>query len=211
MPSRPLPDVAGGYLARIVGTWEGLPADNLFAFHLVPAPATGATDVAAAQSISDAVAAHWNAFAAANLHNSYRASEATCYPLHTPTHPATVSPSTAAGGLSGDVSSAPLSILVNHAVVRRGRGSQSRSFVQPFTAAAIQTDGRSLIDSFRDSTTANWNTFITAVITDVELATGATCIYSQLSKIPPGAMFAVQSSNAESRLSTQRRRARRNS
>lgn len=208
MPSRPLPDITGGYLARIVGTWEGLPSDNTFGWRIVPAPASGSADVAAAQAIGDAMSTRWNAFASAAMHNSYRATEVQVYPLHTPTHPATTSAATSAGGLSGDPSPAPLAMLIKHDVVRRGRGSQSHSFVQPFTAAAIDGTGKSLITSFRDSVTADWTAFIADVITDVGTAVGAAVLPVQISKIPPGTPYAIATSECVSKLSTQRRRAR---
>jgi len=208
MPSRPLPDITGGYLARIIGSWEGLTCDNTFGWRVVPAPASGSADVAAAQALGDAMATRWNAFAAASLHNSYRATEVQVYPLHTPTHPATSSPATSAGALSGDPSAAPLAMLIKHDVVRRGRGSQSHSYVQPFTAAAIDGTGKALINSFRDSITANWNAFIADVVTDAGTAIGAAVLPVQISKIPPGTPYAISSSECLSRLSTQRRRAR---
>lgn len=209
MPSRPLPDIPGAYLARIIGSWEGLPDDTTLGFRTIPAAATGAADVAVAQAIGDAVAMRWNAFATSDMHNSYRATEVTVYPLHTPTHPATSSATTAAGGLSGDPSAAPLAMAIRHEVVRRGRGSQSRNYIQPFTSAAIDTTGKALIDTFRDSVTANWLTFMTAVQADVAAALAVALFHVQISKIPPGATYAIDGSTCESLLSTQRRRTRR--
>lgn len=209
MPSRPLPDVAGGYLARIIATWETLPTDNVFCFRLVPAPATGGADVIAAQAVGDAVALHWNAVAAATLHNSYVATEVQTYPLHSPGHPAVLSTTTAAGGQPGDPSAAPLALLLRHEVVRRGRGSQGKNFLQPFPQSALDADGRTVSAAFANSVTAAWNAFVTAVSADVATATGATCTFAQLSKIPPGAMYGVNASLCERLVSTQRRRARR--
>lgn len=209
MPSRPLPDVAGGYLARVVASWETLPSDNLFCFRLVPAPASGSADIAAAQAVGDAIAARWNAFTNAVMHNSYVATEVQTYPLHTPSHPAVLSATTALGGQPGDPSAAPLAVLIKHEVVRRGRGSQGRTFCQPFPQSGIAVDGRVLTTAFANSITAAWNTFVTDVCSDVATAVGATCTFAQLSKIPPGAMYGVNASITELKVSTQRRRAQR--
>jgi hypothetical protein len=195
----------------VVATWETLPTDNVLAWHLVPAPATGAADVAAAQAVGDAVATHWNALATAAMHTSYAASEVQTYPLHTPSHPAVLSTTTAAGGQPGDPSAAPLAVLVKHEIVRRGRGSQGRTFLQPFPQSGIDADGRTISASFADSITAAWSDFVSAVSTDVATATGSACFFGQISKIPPGAFYAANDSVTERLISTQRRRTRRRS
>lgn len=209
MPSRPLPDVAGGYLSRVAATWEGLPSDNLFAWELLPAPATGSADISAAGDINTAIAAHWPAFAVAFSQNSYATSEVSTYPLHTPTHPAVVLPFVATGTVSGDPSPAPVAALIKHTVVRRGRGSQGRTFLSPFPLNEITADGKSLSSAYIAAVDTAFTTFINAVETDVATATGSACFYSQLSKIPPGKLYAIDSSSVEAALSTQRRRTRR--
>lgn len=205
----PLPNVAGAYLAQVHGTANGLPMNNLLAWGVTPNPATGTADVDAAQAIADQIAVYWPALATSVLHNAYRGDLVTCYPLHTPTHPAVFAPMTAAGGLSGTIAPAPLAIVVKHSVVRRGRGSQGRNFLSFFSDGAISTDGKSIDDGYRDSVTADWATFISAVETAVSTAVGATAFFGQLSKVGAGHLYTVSASAAESLLSTQRSRAAR--
>lgn len=203
----PLPNVAGAYYATVHGERNGKIVQNTLAYGITPNPATGTADVAAAQAVADAIAAHWPAFVDAFLHNTYTADLVTCYPLHTPTHPAVSSPMTAAGGLSGDVSPAPVAVVLKHSVIRRGRGSQGRNMFSFFADAGITTSGLTISDSYRDSITAAWGTFDTAVRADIDAATSAVSFFGQLSKIGLGHLYTVSASAAESLLSTQRQRA----
>jgi len=209
MPSRPLPDVAGAYLARVIASWESNPDDNLLAWQAVLPPATGTADVAVAQAICDALAARWPAFATATFSTTYSGTEVTCYPLHTPLHPAVSQIMSAPGGQPGDPAPAPVAMLMKHTVVRRGRGSQSHTSFSGFPDSAIESSGKTISVAFASSVDTAWSTMVLAVEADVAAATGVTINFRQLSKIPPGRTFAIDGSVMERALSTQRRRARR--
>jgi hypothetical protein len=209
----PLPDLPGVYYAKIDGAAEGLPSNNIFTFAAVPAPLPGAPDLAFATALSVAISTHWPTFATGVMSQAYTANEVQVYALHSPVSPAVTDGITATGGTIGAISGLMVAKMVRHQVHRRGRGSQSRSSFSPVPASEITADGKSITGATAATLTTDFLAFITAVLTDVNTATGATWRYVQLSfrsATLPAATYDITSSNAEALLTTQRRRVRRN-
>lgn len=209
MALRPLPVLPGTYLARIMGSFNNLPSTNLFCFETTPPAASGPADAAVANSVSTAIAAHWPAFAAAAMPAAYTANEVSTYPLNSPLEPAQVATMTAAGVGTGQLAPATTAIEIRHTVNRRGKGSQSRTFLTPMQVVDVEADGKTLAPSRQNTIESAFVTFISSVLTDLQ-AGGGVWLYTQLSKIPPGRTFNITSSVVEPLLTTQRRRARRN-
>jgi len=143
---------------------------------------------------------------------SYLANQVKTYPLNSPTAPAVVVPMSVSGGLSGPEAPVMVGALVKHNVVRRGKGSQSRSTFSPVTEAAINTPPTQITGTYAASLTAAFIAFINGVEADVVAALGGSCAYVQLSKGTPlhaPATYVISASAAELLLTTQRRRAQR--
>lgn len=207
--SVPLPVVEGAYYAIIHGTNNGLPNGTTLAFGQFPSAATGAADVAVAQDIGDAIANAWVGWASDVLVDDYDAPSVSVYPLFTPLSPATISISTATGGQTGPPANMSTAALIKHSVYRRGRGSQSRTFLSHFKQDWIDSDGEALGTTPRGTIQASWNTFIAAVPTLAATAGSAGVFFGQLSRKDPGHLYPVIGSTVEVALSTQRSRSTR--
>jgi hypothetical protein len=220
MPSRPLPVLAGVYYSTVFGLWEGRPSNNVFTFKVDPAPATGVADVLCANAVCQGIALNWGALANVAFHTSYLATEVHTYPLNTPTHPAVTATMSAAGGMSGAKAPGMVAAVVAHEVVRRGRGSQSRTYFSPMDETAIDASGTEVSGAHITSLQAAFDTFITSVKSFILAAEPTTTVtYVQLSKgtssgtppvVVPAQTYDIAASNVEILLSTQRRRMRRN-
>ena len=213
MTSRPLPVLAGVYYSIITGSAFGHPSNNIFTFQLTPAPVTGTADVAAATAVANAIHTRWATFATARLPQSYTASQVKTYPLNTPTAPAVIVPMTVTGGVIGSTAAIMVGAVVKHNVVRRGKGSQSRTTFSPLNQSNVDTTTTTVTSSYQTGLTADFIAFINGVETDVNAAvTGVSTAYVQLSKgtahAAPAA-YIISASAAELKLSTQRRRAQR--
>jgi hypothetical protein len=220
MPRRPLPVLPGVYYSIVRGAWEGRPSNNVFTFQVLPTPATGAADVLMADFVGTAIATSWGALANVAFHSTYHASEVQTYPLNTPINPAVVTLLSANGGMSETLTAGMVAAAVAHSVVRRGRGSQSRSSFSPMGNTGIDSTGTQLSTAHRDSMQTAFDNFIAAVKASVlAAAPGTTTNYVQLSKgtssgTPPvivaPAVYQIVNSVVELPLTTQRRRMRRN-
>jgi len=212
MPPRPLPDLPGVYYSIITGAAEGHPSNNTFAFEVTPPPATGAADVAAATAVANAIHTRWPTFCTGSMSQAYTASQVKTYPLHTPSAPAVVVPMTATGGRFGAIEAIMVAAVVKHNVVRRGKGSQSRSSFSPIVTTDRNAAGTQIVGAYQTSLTADFIAFINGVEADVAAAVGGSCLYVQMSKgtvhAAPAA-YTISASAAELPLSTQRRRAQR--
>lgn len=213
MTSRPLPVLAGVYYSIITGQADGKPSNNIFSFQVTPAPVSGTPDVAAATAVANAIHTRWPTFVSAVMPQQYTASQVKTYPLNTPTAPAVVVPMTATGGFIGNTAPVMVGALFKHTVVRRGKGSQSRTTISPITETNIDTPPLTVTSSFQISSTAAFIAFINGVEADVAAAlSGTSCAYVQLSKgtahAAPAA-YVISASAMELKLTTQRRRAQR--
>jgi len=211
MPPVPLPVLPGVYYARVHGTFEGLPSTNILSFKLTPAPGSLLEDSNNADIVATRIATNWVSFATSAYSTSYTAGEVTCYPLGSPTLPAAVATMSAAGGFSAPLIATSTAALISHKVIRRGRGSQGRTFITPLENSLITADGKSLTNTYQGLLQTAWDTFISTTISDIGAATGDAVLYGQVSKKGAGAFYPIVGSTVESTLSTQRRRARRRS
>ena len=221
MTSRPLPDLDGVYYAIVEGQWESLPSNNVFTFTVTPPAVTGAADVAVATQVAIAIKNRWAAFADLAFHESYDGVLVKVYPLHTPMHPAVVEAIVAPGGIFGTIAPGMVAAAVAHDVLRRGRGSQSRSSFSPLAATSIDSTGRELSVGYKAALQTAFDNFRSDVLTDVDTAVGGVVTsYVQLSKgtpapplpiVVPPQTYDITESRVENLLTTQRRRMRRNS
>ena len=204
----PLPVLAGVHLASIEGGFEGLPSTNTFCFSVLDAATTETVDQADALAVSTALAAHWPAFATSAMPATYSATAAGTYCLGHPLVPRQIVAMVAPGGAG--ITSAPgqVAYLIKHDVSRRGKGSQSRSFMSPVSNFAINPDGLNLNVAEQSSYESAFNTFMNAVTTDLAVYRSA-WTFVQLSKKGAGATYPILASQVELRLATQRRRIRR--
>jgi hypothetical protein len=204
----PLPTLPGVHYGRVVGTWEGLPSTNILSFQVSPAAVLQPDDTADAAAVALALATHWPTFVAAVFPAQYTASEAVVYPLGHPTAPA-VTHAMAAAGIPGTTpSTGHTAALVKHTVYRRGKGSQSRTFLTPVNSVVVTADGLSLTAGAVAGIALDWNNMLLAILNDLN-AYRPGWTYVQVSKKGTGASYPITGSNVEVPLSTQRRRVRR--
>lgn len=211
---RPLPDIPGVYFGRIQGTCEGRPTGNIFTFQTSAPPSPGAADEGVAAAVASALDISWTAFTPTWYPSAYAATEIQVYPLHTPLSPPAIATSGAVGGVSGDLAPFSTAALVRHTVLRRGRGSQSRTSLSPITANHVTPDGISLVSGFLAILTANFGTFMASILSSLDAGGPGTFSYVQLARgttlHPTPGTFPITGSVGEPLLSTQRRRVRRN-
>lgn len=207
MPT-PLPTLPGVYYAIAQGSWNGLPSGNIFAFKNASLIGTAPDGTLGANVVATALASTLDLLYGPVCHNSFAASGVRVYPLVNPLLPAVFEPVVAPGTITGQVSPAPLALVIKHNVSRRGRGSQSRSFLSPFSMNWMHSDGKSIETGNADIGTAAWTTFLAAALANME--TGYTgWEFVQLSKKGAGATYPITESVMDIEVSTQRRRARR--
>jgi hypothetical protein len=202
----PLPNIAGTYYSLIKGSYGGQPNGIVAAFQLFPAPSTGINDITASSVIATAIAANWVTFAADVYNDAYEGVEVLTYPLHTPTAPAFRSVASTPGGQTGDTSPAPVAAVIKHSILRRGRGSQSRTFISYFKDGWITPGGESLNSVNAGTITSAWDAFLTGVIGDPDVVDLGVLTFGQLSRVGSGAFHPSLGSSCETLLSTQRSR-----
>ena len=214
MPVRPLPDLPGVYYCRITGEYGGRPNGQVFTFQTDSPPTVGPADSVAAGFVGVTLNAKWDNFAAVEHVVGYTGLQVQVYPLHSPLEPAFTVASGAAGGATGAIAPLQVARVVRHNVSRRGRGSQSRSYLSPVIASIVEADGITITPSFVSTLTAHWDTLIGDTLTALNAGGLGSWSYVQLGKgttlHPTPGTYAITSSEAEPLLSTIRRRTRRN-
>lgn len=212
--SVPLPTLPGVYYARVEGQVSGFPSSNIFTFQTNVPPSTGTPDAVVALDMSFAVATAWATHMCPVMHATYNMEQVSCYPLGSPLEPKQVTPDATFGAATGTITSLSTAVAIGHVVTRRGRGSQSRTYLTPVIASQIEADGRTLVPADRTAFDTAFNAFIAEALATIAAAHAGTWSYVQLSKgngtTVPGRTFSIESSTTESLLSTQRRRTRRN-
>lgn len=206
MPT-PLPTIPGAYYGWVQGTVSGRVIRNVFCFQTDTPPATSAADAAASGFVATTLAGEWHTLAT-DLSAFYTATEVVMYPLGHPTLPAFVSTFSSSGSTAGDLAPAQTAALIHHQIYRRGKGSQSRSYIGGLAAASISSDGLSLTNTTRTNLQSDFGIMMSAVLAILNAGAYGTFDYVQLSKKAGGATYPVVSSNVELALATQRRRVR---
>lgn len=208
----PLPVLPGVYYGRVMGEWEGLPSDNTFCFKTSAPPVDETADQIRAGQVAQSLALAWRDQFISAMIPTYTMQGASMYPLGHPLVPAQVSPLIDVGTLVGPPGPAASAVMIRHNVNRRGKGSQGRSFISPLDLNRMTADGKSIAPASVLEFTTKWNAVVNATIADLlTFFPSESFFYVQLSKKGAGATYSITDSNAESKLSTQRRRARRNS
>lgn len=210
MPT-PFPVLPGVYYGKIEGQFEGLPCGNIFAFKITPAEVNDAQGVTYANEIAGYLVANWTTTMATIMTNVYTGGSASVYPLGRPTVPAQVATGTWVGGaLGGATLPVSTAAVIAHNVMRRGRGSQSRTYISPLSSGQITGDGKNVSSTFQTALATQFTLFKGGVIGDWTAANPTIAMdYVQMSKKGTGASYLIGTSTPELALSTQRRRARR--
>lgn len=214
---RPLPDLPGVYYSTIFATGLGNPSNNIFTFRTLSAPPSGTSDVATAVDVANAIKVRWGTLVAAEFPTDYQVDHIKTYALHTPLSPAVIVPDGTVGLIPAPTGPIMVGAVIKHNVVRRGKGSQSRTTISPIPESGIASDRKTLTTSYQASLSAGFTAFINGVLADLLTSTSLTFEYVQLSKgtahpLPggtPPATYTISGSAVEAKLSTQRRRAQR--
>lgn len=206
----PLPTIVGGYYGRIIGSFEGRPSTNIFAWRMTPTAITPSADFENAQEIANLMVSDWNINMTPILPESWSGTTAEVYPLGSPTMPAAVATTAATGAIAGNLAPVSTAFVIEHTVTRRGRGSQSRTFLSPVSLNTITADGVDITPGHKPFVQTGFDDFISLVISDFAGAfAGFTLEYVQLSKKGAGALYSITTSVVEDKLSTQTKRAQR--
>lgn len=203
----PLPTIPGAYYGFVQATCNGRLIHNVLCFQTDTPPATTTLDAAASGVVATAVASNWGTLAT-DLSVDYTATEAVFYPLGHPTLPAFVSTFSASGATSGAAAPAQTCALIHHQIYRRGKGTQSRTYIGGLPASGIDAAGQNLTTTLRANLQSDWAIMMNAILTTLNGSAYGTFDYVQLSKKGTGATYPVVSTNVELPLATQRRRVR---
>jgi hypothetical protein len=206
---KPLPVIPGVYYSRVRGTIDGSDINNIFAWQVVPAPAAGAADAAAAMTVSLTVGAQWKTFVDGNMSVKYVGADVSTYALGSPIEPAAVAPYTAVGNQAGAMAPLTSAIVVRRTVSRRGKGSQSRSYLTPVPNEYVNADGKTLNATFLAQIDPAFTAFTGDTLLALATASPGTWTQVQVSKLGTGATYKIINNTVEGTLSSQRRRARR--
>lgn len=214
MASKPLPDLPGVYYCIVEGEFGARRNGQIFTFKTDSPVAPGAGDAAIANSVAIHVANAWSAFTTVEVMAGYTGTDIKCYPLHSPTLPAAVVPNLATGGVAGAILPTSVARVVRHNVQRRGRGSQSRTYLSPVAQAVMEPDGITITPTFVTALSGHFATFLSTVLAALNGDGTGSWSYVQLGKgsklSPVPATYAIVGSQAEPLLSNIRRRTGRN-
>jgi hypothetical protein len=155
--------------------------------------------------VATTVIGSWIAHMCPILPDAYTTVEAVFYPLGHPLLPAEVVVDLTPGAVAGNLAPIKTAILVHESVHRRGRGSQSRSFLGPVPRDFVDATGQVFTNSAVWET--HWNDFNASVKTVLDGLGLGVWTRKQLSKKGTGATYDIVSSAVSSVFSTQRRRA----
>jgi hypothetical protein len=159
--------------------------------------------------VSAIVGGHWATLVNGEFANQYVGADVSTYALGSPLVPAAVVPYTAVGSQAGAMAPLTTAIVVKRTVSRRGKGSQSRSFITPVPNEYVNGDGKTLNNTYLGTLQSAFGTYVAGTLLALATAVPGTWSTVQLSKLGAGATFQILGSTVESQLSTQRRRARR--
>jgi hypothetical protein len=178
----PLPVLAGVYHTIVRATAGGRPITNIFHYQRSGVTLGDTNDGIYANAVALAVATRWGEQVGGIFSTDYTGSEVQVYPQGSPLLPASISTWTDTGGRAFDTAYKQVAALVHSSVSRRGKGSQSRSFLSPISNRDMTANGEQLTDAFRISTEAAFNQFVTRSLSDLVTATGGSWFFVQMSK-----------------------------
>ena len=115
----------------------------------------------------------------------------------------------AATRLSSRYSSAVVGAGRRMATCRRGRGSQSRTFISPVGKGNTDVTGKILTTAYAAILQTAFDDLMTGVLADLTTDAGGVWEMAQLSKKGTGAVYPITTNLVQPALSTQRRRQRR--
>ncbi len=209
-PAHPLPQIAGAYYVRVEGQADAKPVSNVLTFLRQARPTPDPDDFAAATALATNVAAGWSTLASDCLHTVYTGNEVVVYALNSPLMPAIRTGLAAPGGRIGAQSFIQVAGVVKHVVSRRGKGSQSRTFLSPLSDSDITVNGDQVTAGWVTRADADWFALINNTVTAMNAAFPGPWSYVQLSKQTFGGVygkiFGITASSAETLISSQRRR-----
>lgn len=205
-----LPTIVGAFFGTLEGECNTLPYGNTFCFQSPEAADTPADAFAKALTIATSLVNQFGTHFMDKIALGYSGSTAKIYALQYPTLPAAEFTGANSGGLVADLAGVTVAAVVKHTVARRGRGSQSRSYLGPLTLTQLGVAQRETTSGTRTGFTTSWQAMIDGVVSDYDAAySPQSIVYSQLSRIGAGATHPIVSSATELAVGYQRRRARR--
>ncbi len=206
MPVAPLPTLAGVFYGIISGHAAGKPVSNIFCLASPGFILTDPRDTTAALTMATSFGTHWGGVATALIADNYTATQAKVYPLGSPLLPAQISSFVAPGGITTGYSFLQVAGLIKHTVIRRGRGSQSHTFISPLSELSVTTDGTAVTNAWVLAADAAFPAFMNAVVADMQALYPTGWQYVQLSKKPTPRVFEIHDSSADVPISSQDRR-----
>lgn len=210
MAPKPLPVLPGVYYARVIAHSDLHPISNVFTFLKAGLTLASAEDLTNAQAVSNAIAAHWMPWANDLLATTYAAEKASTYALGSPLLPAQETPISGGGTRTGTNHYDQVAGLLKHTVIRRGKGSQSRTFLSPLADVDITVNGDQMTSTWLGNASSFGTSFITPMIASLNIASPGTWTYVQLSKGTFGGVygktFPMGTTTPDTAVSSQRRR-----
>jgi hypothetical protein len=212
MPT-PLPTLPGVYYGKVEQIADGVyPINNTFAWQTDVIPGTAVADEFNATTLAGVLATEWGIHMLPVMPSQSALIGASIYPLGHPTSPASFVPIAGVGGLSTTIAPLKMAVLISEKVHRRGKGTQSRSYISCLSRDFIAGDGVhwTAVASMQTA----WDAFNAAVKSDMDGHGLGVWTRVQMSKgdadnlplpTPPGT-YPITSSTVKPLLTTQRRR-----
>lgn len=206
MPPRPLPVLPGVYYARINALANTRPVSNILVFKKDGLVLNDPTDAANSGHVATAIAAEWPNIAINLLHQDYVGVNVQCYPLGSVLTPAFTASLLAPGGDTSASSFLQVAGSIKHTVYRRGKGSQSHTYLSPVGTGQVSANGETMTSAWVSAAQSHFPNFITTVLADLNAASPGTWTNVQLSRLGTGATYPVVNYIAEAPVSSQKRR-----
>jgi hypothetical protein len=195
------------YYARIEAHADARPVSNIMTWTINHTPATPLEDTGYAQQLAAQIANEWPTIANDLLASVYVGEQVAVYPLGSPLVPAQLHALVAPGGRVPTARHfLQVAGLIKHTVIRRGKGSQGRTFLSPLADIDISVNGDQMNAPWIANAQSDWTAMINHITTNLGTITGFTWQYAQLHKKAPGATFPIFSSTAETLITSSRRR-----